>query len=85
MTRQGYNYDEIEALSARYEDLADEPPEDRVFALLVDVCDCYVSLLEAQARDHPAPYLGTTPTGCALNGLEDHLEMLRDGTREQLR
>lgn len=84
MTRTGYTYLEVEALASRYADIEDVA--DRVFALLVDVADCYVSLLEQIASEHPAPFLAeTTPTECAINGLLDHLEMLRDGSREQLR
>lgn len=80
----GLTYDEVDALATtRYDDM---PPTDAVFALLVDVADRYVSALEAEAADDPAPYLGrTTPLQCALLGLKENLDLKRDGTIPQLR
>lgn len=79
-----YNYDEIEALAnSAY---GQEDRKDRIFSLLVDVADCYVSLLEEEASDDPAPYfLQSTPMEATMNGLKENLDMKRSGELPQHR
>ena len=75
-------YDEVVAIARERhgDNEVYEGDSDFVFALLVGVADCYVSLLELEAGDDPAPGLGnTTPMQMALFGLAENLDMKRGG------
>jgi hypothetical protein len=81
------NYDEIDVLAERYS-ASDgyDRPVDRVFGMLVDVADRYLTMLEEMPSDEAAPFFGgTTPLEATLRGLAENLEMKRDGTLEQHR
>lgn len=78
------NYDQVDALADIYYE--GDTPEDKVFSLLVDIGDRYVSMLEEKASEHAAPYFaGSTPMEAAMRGLRENLDMKRDGTSPQYR
>lgn len=71
--------DEVNALAVEhYPDETSDSIERGVFSLLVDVADAYLTLLENEASDDPAPFLGgTTPLECLFRGLLENLEIRR--------
>lgn len=52
--------------------------KDRLFAFLVDVADAYVTILEDEAADDPAPFFSSsTPMQATMNGLRENLDLRR--------
>ena len=79
-------YNEVDTLAeSQYGSVYDEL-RDKVFALLVDIADRYLSLMEEAASEDPAPFLArTTPMQATMNGLVENLEMKRKGQLPQYR